>query len=226
MNRTKIDWADYSFNPVTGHCNGGCWYCYANRMCDRFKWNPRIEFHPERLGKIEKIKEPSKIFIGSTHDIFGDWIPQNWIDSILFNCSNPQHTFFFLTKNPLRYIGLQLANNQWAGVTHTGKPTKVGYSTDGVLDAQIIIGFEYQPHCFLSCEPLLGDAVDIPSKCEWLIIGAMTGHGKRYQPKLEWIANLVEQARKMNIPIYMKRNLQDAWWPNQLIQEFPKGVPT
>jgi len=50
----------------------------------------------------------------------------------------------------------------------------------------------------------------------------MTGHGKQYQPKLEWIVNLVEQAEKRKIPIYMKKNLTDAWWPNKkLIQEFP-----
>ena len=224
MNKTKIDWADYSINPVTGRCKGGCWYCYSNRMYDRFKWNPEIEYHVERLDDIAKLKKPSRIFIGSTHDLFGDWIPQAWIDSILFNCSNPQHTFFFLTKNPLRYSGFRLASNQWAGVTHTGEPTK-GYITNGQLYSEITISWEHQKHRFLSCEPLLGDAVDIPSGCEWIIIGAMTGHGKQYRPKLEWIESIVERARARDISIFMKSNLKDAY-PHKLIQEFPKGVPT
>ena len=33
--RTKIDWCDASWNPVTG-CLHGCEYCYARRIADRF----------------------------------------------------------------------------------------------------------------------------------------------------------------------------------------------
>lgn len=40
MNRTKIDWADYSWNPVTGCLGpdgrGSCSYCYAKRIAARF----------------------------------------------------------------------------------------------------------------------------------------------------------------------------------------------
>ncbi len=35
MNRTKIEWADYTWNPVTG-CLHGCPYCYAARIVGRF----------------------------------------------------------------------------------------------------------------------------------------------------------------------------------------------
>lgn len=224
MNRTKIDWADYSINPITGKCPNNCWYCYSNRMYDRFKWNPKIEFHPERLDEIAKLKKPSRIFVGSTHDLFGDWIPQEWIFRIMETIDQwPEHTYLFLTKNPLRYSRTPLLDNCWAGVTHTGEPTR-GCITNGMFYSEIVVGWEHQPHCFLSCEPLLGDAVEIPFKCEWLIIGSLTGHGKQYQPKLEWIANLVIRAEAMNIPIYMKKNLTEAWKPNRLIQKFPQGV--
>jgi len=202
----SIGWADYTLNPVTGRCKGA------------------YEYHVERCDKIANLKKPSKIFVGSTHDLFGDWIPQAWVDSILFNCSNPQHTFFFLTKNPWRYSKFGFAQNQWAGVTHTGKPGG-DCITDIMFYSEIVAGWKHQPHCFLSCEPLLGDTVDIPSKCEWIIIGAMTGHGRHYQPELEWITNLVWKATKKCIPIFMKSNLKKTW-KNQLIQQFPKGVPT
>jgi len=229
MNNVKstIGWADYTVNPITGRCPNNCWYCYANRIYDRFKWNPKIRLCLERLEEIKKLKKPSRIFIGSTHDLFGDWILKKWIAWIVdfaFTERQRGHTYFFLTKNPLRYAKDKFPDNCWAGVTHTGEPTN-GCSTNGKLFSEITIGWEHQPHCFLSCEPLLGDAVEIPSKCEWLIIGAMTGHGKKYQPKREWIENLVERAEAGNIPIYMKENLRNAWWPNKLIQEFPKGVP-
>ena len=35
MNKTKIDWATMSWNPVTG-CRHGCPYCYARRTARRF----------------------------------------------------------------------------------------------------------------------------------------------------------------------------------------------
>lgn len=35
MNKTKIDWADVSWNPVTG-CQHDCPYCYAKRIAERF----------------------------------------------------------------------------------------------------------------------------------------------------------------------------------------------
>jgi protein gp37 len=35
MNKTKIEWADYTWNPVTG-CLHGCPYCYARGIARRF----------------------------------------------------------------------------------------------------------------------------------------------------------------------------------------------
>lgn len=33
--KTKIDWCDSTWNPVTG-CLHGCEYCYARRIAERF----------------------------------------------------------------------------------------------------------------------------------------------------------------------------------------------
>ena len=35
MEKTKIDWCDSTWNPVTG-CWHGCEYCYARKMAHRF----------------------------------------------------------------------------------------------------------------------------------------------------------------------------------------------
>ena len=35
MNKTKIEWCDSTWNPVTG-CYHGCPYCYARNMINRF----------------------------------------------------------------------------------------------------------------------------------------------------------------------------------------------
>ena len=43
MNKTKIEWCDSTWNPVTG-CFHGCKYCYARRIAERFgmKFAPHL----------------------------------------------------------------------------------------------------------------------------------------------------------------------------------------
>lgn len=41
MNRSKIEWCDHTWNPITG-CNHGCTYCYARTMTDRFAGDVRL----------------------------------------------------------------------------------------------------------------------------------------------------------------------------------------
>lgn len=62
MNKTKIEWADMTWNPVTG-CLHGCEYCYARRIAERFstadKCHSFIGGHP--VGKIHELEEPAII---------------------------------------------------------------------------------------------------------------------------------------------------------------------
>lgn len=51
FNPTKIEWADATWNPVTG-CAHGCPYCYARRIAKRFE--PRIDETP--------LETPSRAF--------------------------------------------------------------------------------------------------------------------------------------------------------------------
>ena len=60
--------------------------------------------HKERLGKFPK---SGVVFVVSMGDMWGDWIPSEWIRSILKPMKpywkKPDLTFFFETKNPARY---------------------------------------------------------------------------------------------------------------------------
>ena len=145
LNRTKIEWCDWTWNPVTGCWGPGgtaeepkrCSYCYAQKMAKRFRpsvegitewassgkrddpFAPRI--YADRLHEPTKIKKPSKIFVCSMADLFGDWVPTLWIAAILEAVyRNPQHTFQFLTKNPKRLIDFNpWPGNSWVGTTVT-----------------------------------------------------------------------------------------------------------
>ena len=130
MNKTKIDWATMSWNPVTG-CRHGCPYCYARRTAHRFdagleddkampgglhvldskiKATPypfgfEPTLHRYRLNLPERTAEPQTVFVCSMADLFGKWVPTSWIVEVLDACQRaPQHRYLFLTKNPARYM--------------------------------------------------------------------------------------------------------------------------
>lgn len=209
-----IGWCDYTWNPVVG-CKNGCPYCYARRIRKRF--NPDIPFeqitnYDERLNEPLKLKKPSKIFVGSMTDLFADWMPKynvKYILEIVNQC--PQHTFQFLTKNPKGYASFDFPENCWLGETITEWRDSL-YGISPFNFSQNIIRF-------VSFEPLLGN-IRISEKYpyDWVIIGAMTGPGsQKYQPKKEWIDEIVKQADQKNIPIYIKDNahypLERKEWP-------------
>ena len=219
MNKTKIEWCDYTINPIKGLCKYSCWYCYAHSMHKRFKWDSKVKIKWGNLySEMTKIKQPSKIFVGSIHDIFGKWISDDWIRSCIgFTKLFPQHNFQFLTKNPERYKKFEFPINCWLGTTITSP-------ADDWRSAFCVIS-SHKGIKFISIEPLLGNLIlaDLPS-VDWIIIGAMTGLSykmKEYAPKLKWIKSILNQAKEFKIPVFMKNNLKQVW-KGELRQEFPK----
>ena len=243
MDKTKIDWADMSWNPITG-CLHGCEYCYAWHIAERFgnKYLPYGDgtinvleapmdgekgidpypfgfeptFHRYRLGEPVRKRRPRNIFVCSMADLFGEWVPDEWIQAVFAACkAAPQHRYLFLTKNPERYkeiqfkIPLPTSDRYWYGTTLTG--------TDGET-----LRFSGK-NCFLSIEPLLEpiNAVDLWKRFGWVIIGAETGNRKdKVVPKREWIESIVAECQIAGIPVFMKSNLRDVWG-DDLIQEYP-----
>lgn len=221
MNRTKIEWTDYTWNPIVG-CLHGCWYCYAKKMAqrfpDKFPNGFKPTFHPERLLQPCELKKPSKIFVCSIADLFAPWTPEAWRDAVLrtiFTCP-VKHTFQLLTKNPARIPILHYPDNVWIGVTVTGEEKSLtDVSLMGFLSAKVK---------FLSFEPLLGPIHGRYSEFQWIIIGHLTGAKKApFDPS--WVWEIVDQAKRDHVPIFMKENLRPFLYPAKLIQEFPvEGV--
>ena len=213
--RSKIEYVrnpdgsqGYGCNPLTGQCQHFCSYCWAEEMRIRFKQSAEMEWHPEELEKIGLLKKPSTIFIGSSYDIWGNWVKSNWKRYILDTVEALQsHTFLFLTKNPkdYKYINIPL-DNCWFGA-----------SVDTIVHASYIsfeMGGLPVKNKFLSAEPLLADISDctILNGIKWLTIGCLTKNGRPVKPenggtKLEWVLPLIEEAKEYKIPIFLKNNL-------------------
>lgn len=264
MNKSKIDWCDHTWNPVTG-CLHGCKYCYARRNVSRFSGDVRRNkmakdnyrtikspdgardlyildtpmknetgsvlvypfgfeptFHRYRMTRMDELKMGRNIFVGAMADMFGNWVPDEWITEILGYCvDNPKHNYLFLTKNPKRYGQMEKVRllpdreHMWYGFSYTNNRSEWWTGGDG------------GKHRFVSIEPLLEDLqlfdTDMPCcMMQWVIIGAETGGSKsRVVPEVAWIEKIVAHCDKYHIPVFMKESLLPIVGEKSMRREFP-----
>ena len=102
--KTKIEWTDTTWNPVTGctKVSPGCAHCYAERITNRFGGPgtfDKVVLHPDRLEAPLHWKKPRMVFVNSMSDLFHKDIPDEFIArvfAVMALCQ--QHTFQVLTK--------------------------------------------------------------------------------------------------------------------------------
>ena len=181
MNKTKIEYGDYCWNPLEG-CLHNCWYCYGERRFKQFGKSYKPKYYPERLKDPMKQK-PGKVLVCFHADLFGDWVKKDFIQQVVDKTKEyPEHTFYFLTKNPKRYLEFNFPKNCWLGTT-----------IDVVNQARLnYLKGKPDNFKFISFEPLLGDMsmLDL-SGIDLVIVGAMTGMGENnVVPKKEWIDSI------------------------------------
>lgn len=268
--KTKIDWCDSSWNPVTG-CLHGCEYCYARRIAERFgareiydpecqcqrhliergmltgtgkpleldyPWEQKNKdgsitdaaypfgfeptFHRYKLDEPQRLKKPKTIFVCSMADLFGEWVPTEWISAVIEACkAAPQHRYLFLTKNPKRYIkliqaGILPLNNDrfWYGTT-----------CENPMQEYFFCG---KAKTFVSIEPIFApftglNYFDTPpeQRVDWIIVGAETGNRKgKVIPEKSWIDELAYCSAQQKTPIFMKSSLREIMG-DDFIQQFP-----
>lgn len=217
MNRTKIEWTDFSWNPITG-CLHDCWYCYAKKLADRgfIKNDFKPTFYPERLKEPWERKKPSKIFVCSVADLFASWTPKKWRDAVLASVLHCpiKHQFQLLTKDPQLIPPVKFPNNVWIGVTvSTQQETwRIRELRENAFGNMLFVSFE----------PLLGLTIPDLNGIQWVIVGKLTG-SKRIKLKSIWVDNIVSIAKLLDIPVFMKKNLRPEYTGKYWCQEFPES---
>lgn len=174
MAKTKIEWADVVWNPVTG-CNKvseGCKNCYAERISNRF-WGERkftdIVWNPGRLDDPLSLKKPRRVFVNSMGDLFHERVPDKFLDQVFARMAIARsHTFIVLTKRPKRMLDYfnRWTNGGWATDINRIWPLPnvwIGVSAEDQQTADERIPLLLKTPAavrFVSVEPML-EAVDL-----------------------------------------------------------------
>ncbi|MEG3840466.1 DUF5131 family protein, partial [Microcoleus sp. herbarium14] len=119
-----ISWTDITANPIHliredgshgGHwcrkVSAGCSRCYSEtqNQSNYFAFASHLPYAgqaPDNLifeeavmKKLLRMRSPKKVFLCSMTDLFGEWVPDEWIDkAFAYMALAKQHTFQILTK--------------------------------------------------------------------------------------------------------------------------------
>lgn len=246
MNKTSIEYLDFTWNPVTGctPVSDGCAHCWARAMHGRKMWGDRpfseVTLHPERLEEPLRRKKPARIGVCLMGDLFHDKVPDGFIDRVFDVMLQCDHRFFVLTKRPERmesyftgflYPALlpNVLKNLWLGVSVENQAT---------ADERIPLLLRTPAAVrFVSLEPMLEyvnltcvsdlyfDALygfnEGKEKIDWVICGGESGPKARPM-KEEWARSVRDQCKVAGVPFFMKQMSGRTTIPDDLkVREFP-----
>ena len=212
---TSIEWADATWNPVTGctKISSGCDNCYAERFAERFrgvKGHPfengfDLTLRPERLNQPLRWRQSKKVFVNSMSDLFHKGIPRNFVDQVFDTMEKAdRHTFQVLTKRSS--LMRDYVNSRYGGGT---APEHIWLGAS-VEDGTKLSRIEHVRRTratvrFLSIEPLIGpvDGIDL-SGIQWVIVGGESGPRARPM-EAAWVRPIRNQCIARGIPFFFKQ---------------------
>ena len=236
----SIEWALWSWNPITG-CQHNCPYCYARDIAERFTATPAFPdgfkpaLRPGRLAAPQHQKFPEEkakewmghknVFTGSMADIFGKWVPAEWIEAVLASIrKSPQWNFLMLTKFPSRMAEFNLPDNVWAG-TSVDCQARVANAEKAFAKVNAKVKWlSIEP----MIEPLRFKRLEV---FNWVVIGGASRSNEtpEWSPPREWVDDLESDCEQLCIPYYEKSNLFKAsprrrGYPGQPVYHHPEVV--
>ena len=222
--QTLIEWADATWNPVTGcePVSAGCDNCYARKLAARFPTihgSPNFSevlLHRERLEVLLRWRKPRTVFVCSMGDLMhphvGAWTQQLILDVMR---ATPQHRYLITTKRPQGYTYMlsasaALPSNLWVGTTIENAEYQQRLHYHRAVDRAA-----QGAGTWLNLEPLLAEPMCEPIALAnyveahnwlpcWVVVGGESGPHAREMP-LDWVYDIVRQCHDAAVPLFIKQ---------------------
>ena len=211
VGESKIEWAEVSWNPVTGctKVSAGCVHCYAERFSRRLAGMGQVRYrngfkvtcHEDSVGLPFRWKKPRLVFVNSMSDLFHEDVPFEFLSRV-FKTMNDcrRHQFQILTKRSGRLAELagllSWSPNIWMGVTVENQ--------ENIFRVADLVGVPAAIR-FLSCEPLIGPIDDLPlDGIHWVIVGGESGPEARSLEE-EWIDAIRVKCERTGVAFFFKQ---------------------
>ena len=241
MQRTPIEWCDYSSNPIyavrkdTGkrgwactRVSSGCQHCYAEAINKRLGTNlpydtrskKQVEYrlNDRELDALRKVSQPCRIFVGDMLDLFHADISDLILNRLFDALETPfKATIILLTKRPERMA--HYLRKRW---TYGYQPQFIwgGTSIEDQPAADVRIPMLRRVPVavrFLSVEPLLEQvhlALDPGMEVSRGIHWVIVGgeSGAQARPMHpSWARSLRDQCLSANVPVFFKQIGEWTW---------------
>ena len=218
--RTAIEWAQATWNPVTGcdRTSPGCDNCYALRLAGRLKAMGQPHYqrdgspvtsgpgfgvtcHPGALALPLTWRQPRLVFVNSMSDLFHPEVPDEFISEIFGVMANArQHTFQVLTKRShrLRSLASKLdwSPNIWMGVSVESERYRFRIDHLKSVPAKVR---------FLSLEPLIAPVGPLDLRgVHWVIAGGESGPRAR-RLDIAWVTEIRDQCVEAGVAFFFKQ---------------------
>ena len=249
MNETKIEWCDYSWNPVTGckhHCKNV--YCYNTMKrtspLNRFGATYKKNSVPIREANW-KSRESGKTHVAEKGEIYPYGFDPTLYPHRLrepFKVKKPAKIFVVdagdlfgdwvprvwienvlvvVSQNPQHTFQFLTKNPKRMLEFEFPENAWVGTSVNTSRDRNIAetVKKVTAPINWLSIEPLMGRIDFNFDDIQWIVIGAQTGNDP-VMPKKVWIEEITDRAENLGIPVFIKNNLR-PYYSGNFMQDFP-----
>ncbi len=208
---TPIEWADATWNPVTGcsKVSPGCKFCYAERLAHRLQAMGQknyangfeVTLQPHMLEHPLRWRQPRRIFANSMSDLFHEDVPLRYVTQVFDVMRRANwHKYQLLTKRSERLLELsptlEWQPHIWMGVSVENEDYL--YRVDHLRETRAHVKF-------LSIEPLLGRLRSLDLRgIDWVIVGGESGPGARPVDPA-WVREIRDCCSRAGVPFFFKQ---------------------
>jgi protein gp37 len=174
MNKTGIEYLDFTWNPVVGctPVSAGCDNCWRIRISKQFglPYDPgEVTMYPERLDEPLRHKKPARIGVCFMGDLFHEDLSFEEINKVFVQMVKRayHHTYLVLTKRPHRLLEFE----QWV----RSKPSYNDWFGDSVpiIPSNIHLGVSVEDQ--QTADERIPILLQIPAAVRWVSVEPMLG---------------------------------------------------